>query len=113
MELTWAGDKLNVAVTGIKQRAAVLLAITETDLTTNVARGENGGRVLHHAAVVRKLIRLGEAKDGTFSSATTVTPDSSWKPDSVKVVVFVQDERTGAVIGAQAIALSKQPRTSL
>ena len=109
VQLSWNADKLNVAVYETAQHAAtVLLAITETNLTTNVERGENSGRVLHHAAVVRKIISLGDLKSSRLESSTAITPDVSWKTQNLKAVVFVQDKGTGAVIGAQSIPFPKR-----
>lgn len=47
----------------------VLLAITEDNLRSNVLRGENGGRLLKHTAVVRRLSVIGKISsqdDRTF-----------------------------------------------
>src|SRR6185369_6407543 len=40
-------------------RADVILAITESGLMSNVARGENAGRRLTHSAVTRQMIKMG------------------------------------------------------
>ena len=51
--------------------AEVWLAITETGLHSSVTRGENAGQELRHAAVVRSMRKIGEAKpdrDVSFSS---------------------------------------------
>ena len=42
-------------------RADILVAVTEDQLRSDVKRGENHGRVLAHAAVVRQLTTIGEA----------------------------------------------------
>src|SRR5690349_19716383 len=42
--------------------AEVWLAITEKGLQSDVKRGENAGQELRHAAVVRSLRKIGEAK---------------------------------------------------
>ena len=39
--------------------ANLYLAVTESELSTNVARGENAGRTLAHRNVVKQLVRLG------------------------------------------------------
>src|SRR6266404_3670187 len=43
----------------------VLLAITEDNLRSNVLRGENGGRLLKHTAVVRRLTVIGRMSPET------------------------------------------------
>ena len=105
VKLSWKDDgTLNVAVTDSTSHAAtVLLAITESDLTTKVGGGENGGRELHHSAVVRRLAELGKLKDRNFASTTKIQRDSHWNPQRLKAVVFVQELHTGAVLGAQSI----------
>ena len=103
--LAWVGEKLRIQVTDHGSHSGdILLAVTESDLTTRVERGENGGRVLHHAAVVRQLSRLGQLKDAEFASTASIPADPSWKKENLKAVVFVQDERTREVLGASAIA---------
>jgi len=52
----------------------VWLVVTETGLHSAVTRGENAGEDLHHAAVVRSMRKIGEAKaDGE----TSFTGDAS------------------------------------
>lgn len=86
--------------------AEVMLAITESGLLSNVLRGENSGRKLTHAAVTRKLIRLGVIKDKTFSAEPNVNLDSAWKRQNMKAVAFVQERISRRVLGAAAISLA-------
>lgn len=48
-------------------RADVLLAITESGLMSNVARGENGGRRLTHSAVTRRMVKVGTIEGKAFN----------------------------------------------
>jgi len=62
-------DQLNIQVkapTPSGGNTLVMLAITEDNLTTQIGAGENGGRTLHHAAVVRELRELGKVHEGSF-----------------------------------------------
>src|SRR5437899_1342401 len=52
--------------------AGVLLVLTEDNLTTKVGSGENGGRTLHHAAVVREFRQLGKLSNGSFEATVPV-----------------------------------------
>src|SRR6476661_624252 len=63
-------EQLNIQVKGAAStgNALVMLAITEDNLTTQVGSGENGGRTLHHAAVVRELRQLGRLHEGSFEA---------------------------------------------
>ncbi len=81
--------------------AEVWLAITERNLSTRVERGENGGRTLAHAPVVRALQKLGLAASGAFHGAVPLEVSSSWKPEAVRAVVFVQRARSKRIIGAE------------
>jgi len=86
--------------------AEVMLAITEDNLVTNVAGGENGGRTLHHAAVVRELRRLGDLRGSNFSSTVPLKLDKTWKRDDLRAVVFVQGGASGMIFGAASLPLS-------
>src|SRR5260221_13630904 len=66
-----ATDQLTVQVKASVSAngASVVMAITEDNLATKVRRGENGGRGLHHAAVVRERRVRGPPQDGRFATA--------------------------------------------
>lgn len=86
----------------------VLLAITESNLATNVRSGENGGRRLAHSGVVRTLVNAGKIdpkKDGTFSAEAQVPLAKSWKRENLRAVLFVQDHVTKKVLGVAAVSL--------
>jgi hypothetical protein len=86
----------------------VLLAITESGLATDVARGENAGHNLKHSAVVRKLIPIGKLKSGkTFAADPVVKFAREWKPENLGAVVFVQERSSGKVLGAAELGLKK------
>jgi hypothetical protein len=109
--LSWHADKLTVEAHGSGNRAAeVLLAVTENGLSSAVAHGENGGRTLRHSGVVRELRRIGSLNHGQFSTTVTVKPQTDWKPEQLRIVVFAQDAANGEVIGAAA--LDFQPVTA-
>lgn len=85
------------------ESAELFLAITESGLHSQVPRGENAGRRLDHTGVVRSLTILG-ATDG--KAAFTATPELripfGWNRANLKAVVFVQERRSGRVLGAAA-----------
>lgn len=90
--------------------AQVVLAITEDNLTTQVGSGENGGRTLHHAAVVRELRQLGRLREGSFEANVPLKLDKEWKRNDLRAVVFVQEGGTGKIapgkiLGASSFAL--------
>src|ERR1700730_6368905 len=100
---------LAVRVDGLPERwkgsARVLLAITESGLRSNVASGENAGRHLTHSAVVRRLSLLGDINSGegrVFAAQPVERIEKTWKRDSLRAVVFVQDRSSLRVLGASA-----------
>lgn len=86
--------------------ADVMLAITESGLLSNILRGENSGRKLTHAAVTRKLIRIGTIKGKGFSAEPGIDLDRAWKRQNMKAVAFVQERASRRVLGAAAIKLA-------
>ncbi|WP_260738925.1 DUF1223 domain-containing protein [Tunturiibacter lichenicola] len=69
--------------------------------TTNVRNGENGGRRLQHAGVVRSLQRIGNLKqlnNAPLSFSLTAPADANIA--DMRIVVFAQQSGPGKVIGA-------------
>ena len=88
--------------------AEVWLAITETGLHSSVTRGENAGHELSHAAIVRSIRKIGEAKpdrDVSFSGDTAIPIRAEWKRENLKVVTFVQEKNSLRILGAAEISL--------
>jgi hypothetical protein len=89
--------------------AEVWLAITETGLHSSVTRGENAGHELRHAAVVRSMRKIGEAKpdrDVSFSSSdAAVSLRKEWNRDRLKAVAFVQEKNSLRILGSAEISL--------
>ena len=86
----------------------VWLAITESRLHSAVTRGENAGEDLHHASVVRVLRKIGVAdqnKESSFSGDLAVNMEPTWKRESLRVVVFVQEKKSHQILGAAAARL--------
>lgn len=86
--------------------ADVLLAITESDLSTSVARGENAGRRLGHVGVARTLSVIGAAAGETFKAEPSVSIDGGWRREKLRAVVFVQERASKRVLGAASIKLA-------
>ena len=85
-------------------QAEVWLAVVEDWLHSSVTGGENAGHVLYHAAVVRSLHKIGVAAAkgdaAAFTGDTRVKFKSSWKRENLHVVVFVQEKKSLAILGA-------------
>lgn len=90
--------------------AEVLLAITETNISSQVVRGENTGRKLNHTAVVRELRSLGSVASSTkpFETETTVMLGKDWKRGNLKAVTFVQERKQKRILGAALVNLAER-----
>lgn len=94
----------NLATAGARGDANVMLAVTEDGLHSSVSAGENAGRNLYHAAVLRSLHKIGVAKANgdspSFSGETRVKFNSHWKRANLHVVAFVQEKHSLKILGA-------------
>lgn len=116
VKLTLAdSDRLEVEIEPARGIAdsAILLAITEDDLRTEVKRGENSGRELRHTAVVRVLDAL-DTFDGSKAArySRTLELDPGWKRQEVRVAVIVQERESRRIVGASSLPLQTNPLTS-
>ncbi|HLK22147.1 MAG TPA: DUF1223 domain-containing protein [Bryobacteraceae bacterium] len=97
--------ELSVQVTnnGKIRNSNVFLAVTESDLSTNVSRGENSGRLLRHGPVVRSFGVIGklDAKGSNAGAITnTLRLPREWKRENLRAVVFVQERESYKITGA-------------
>ncbi len=84
------------------QLPEVWLALTESGLQSRVSSGENAGRTLVHAPVVRAMRKLGVVDGRAFHVEAPLDANLSWRPRALRVVVFVQDPTTRRILGAGA-----------
>jgi hypothetical protein len=89
-------------------RADLLVAITEDRLRTEVKRGENQGRTLTHAAVVRDMRTVAEGVSSSSAAEATIKLSSDWARPNLKVVAFVQERGSRRVL-ATAVATIARP----
>jgi hypothetical protein len=95
---------ISVSGTSTLQKAELYAALVDRMATTQVLRGENGGRTLHHVSVVRAMERIG-AMDALGQGAVGFTlraPKDSSAAGS-RVVVFAQ-RSDGAIVGVSSAA---------
>jgi hypothetical protein len=84
----------------------VFLAITETNLETDVRGGENSGHRLRHVGVVRNLSSVGHfdtRKGGAYDADAKLNLKPEWRAENLKLVMFVQDRSNRKIIGATTL----------
>jgi len=97
----------------IGERADVLVALTEDQLTTDVQRGENRGRLLKHVAVVRSLTVLGSFTAlNVFSATTSIPLSSSWAIRNLAAVAFVQERQSRRIVGSGSATVDRRRNES-
>jgi hypothetical protein len=87
--------------------ADLLVAVTEDGLRTEVKRGENHGRTLTHAAVVREMVTVAPVTGAGGPVRATLRMDADWRRDALKIVAFVQQRRSRRVIATAALPIEK------
>ncbi len=104
------------AAVSAKGSADLVVAVTEDGVVSHVRRGENGGRTLRHAAVVRSLTTIGALPKGERSiSANALIPLSrDWPPQHLQIVAFLQERASRRILGAGATAVAgaQQPAST-
>jgi hypothetical protein len=85
--------------------ADLLVAVTEDHLRTEVKHGENQGRTLTHAAVVRDLVTVAGVKGSGEPVRATLRIDPQWRRDALKIVAFVQQRHSRHVLATAVLPL--------
>lgn len=92
---------------GAAADVVLFLALTQNGLVSEVRRGENAGRRLHHDFVVREWRGPFALHAGSAAIRETLPALDPPAPSGAKVVALVQNRATGEVL--QALALSLCP----
>jgi hypothetical protein len=87
-------------------QAVVYFALAQDSAASDVLRGENKGRRLHHVAIVRRIQQVGSVKNHA-AFAKDVPLAGSGDPKRMRIIVFVQEPGSGQVWGAAMLAESK------
>lgn len=102
-----SGNSFQVLVRTPNEKGKVYLAVTEDGLSSEVKGGENGGRTIHHAGVVRELRTIGSVSKGEFQKKVEVPLQRDWNAANLKLVVFMQQGDSGPILGATSIRLNE------
>lgn len=101
------GDTVEVrigALAGVKQPATVWLAHTLSARTVNIAKGENGGKVVTYHNVVRDFSAVGKWSGEAMTLELPARGAPGENTDGV--AVWVQTGNPGPVLGAAQLKLS-------
>ncbi|OQP57223.1 hypothetical protein A3860_11745 [Niastella vici] len=79
------------------------IALVQRQAVTNVQRGENAGRQLHHVNIVRELKSV--LLHGPASGTIRLTIPDRLSSNEVAVIAFTQDENSMAITGAGELAI--------
>ncbi|HEX4166099.1 MAG TPA: DUF1223 domain-containing protein [Bryobacteraceae bacterium] len=86
---------------GAEGPVTVYVAVAENKVQSNIAGGENGGRSLTQVAIVRALAAVGAMKGGSsFLKDITIPMPSGAGSSGVRVVAFLQDDKSRQIVGA-------------
>lgn len=89
----------------------VWLAVTEKGLRSEVSRGENAGKNLSHASIVRWMRKVGvldaRKPSSPFAGNTSVKLKPAWKLDNLRVVALVQEKKSKRILGAATLRITK------
>jgi hypothetical protein len=84
----------------------VILALADESDQSTVRGGENGGRILTHVAVVRKITQVGTTdRTGVFSKDVKVSIEKA-NPHNLRIVAIVQEPAVGRVLGLATARLA-------
>lgn len=104
MRLIIEKGKLKVEISNLagRETATVFLATGENELSSKVGGGDNSGKTLVHASIVRELMSLGTipATAQNFAAETFLQPKPEWKTENLKIVVFVQENFSRRIVAA-------------
>jgi len=99
-------DGAQLHIQGEAVPAGVLwVAVTEAGLETTATRGENRGRRLLHAPVVRSFRELGRNPAGAVQKELGLEVDRAWTRAKLQVVAAVQDPVSGTILALGSTAL--------
>jgi hypothetical protein len=98
---------LDVDVKSVNAQATtgdLYVALTESELTSHVLRGENSGATLHHDNTVRLWFGPIALNSGSAHLHQEVSLPSAWNRQHLQAVAFVQEPHQGRVLQAVSTA---------
>jgi hypothetical protein len=92
--------------------AGLWLVLTESGLSSRVERGENRGRTLFHAPVVRSLERLSVVSAEGWTGTVRLPIAQAWRRGNLTVVAFAQERATGRVVAVGTARVPAAPEAA-
>ena len=83
-------------------KANIYMAHAVEEATSDVLRGENKGRRLHHVSIVKELRQI-----GTIDQHSGFKTQLTLPPGAERLIVFAQERGNGRVWGAAMFTVSK------
>jgi len=106
------GGHVSVTMTNLPKvahgdHADIVIMVTESGLSSDVKGGENHGKILKHAPVVRYLATIGRigADETSGSARADLAIDGSWQRDHLAIVAFAQENKGRAILASASAAL--------
>lgn len=94
------------AVPGNKGRVNLYIALAAGEVRSEVKRGENANRALTHVAVVKTLVSAASLSPGSILNGDFNVPlPQTLDPHGLRVVAFLQVDKSHAIIGATRTSL--------
>jgi hypothetical protein len=110
-----ADGSVTFTVHAYDSKSSLVAAVAENATVSEVLRGENKGRTLHHVAVVRVLKDFGSGKaDGrplALAGSSLQAAEKSGTP--LRLVVFLVNRRNNHVTGVAEQTLNTSPSSSV
>lgn len=88
---------LEASLNDVKNNLVLNVAIVERDLVREIARGENGGKTLHHDNVVRSFVSS-NVRD--YTTKTEIRFPKDINLDRASLIVYAQDSQSLKIYGA-------------
>lgn len=99
------GTTVQVVIRGPVEPGEAFLAVVEDGLETAVRGGENSGRKLEHAAVVRDWHALGQIGKSEWHTTVRLKIPADAKKEHLQLVAFLQDPKSGKILGLSSSPL--------
>jgi len=103
VQITQQGVNLKYQTVGVATHSSLILAVIQESATTEVKRGENGGRTLSHVQIVRSL----QAVDFDQRNGGTAHIDLPGRLNlkNSELIAFLQNNSTGEIMAATKVSL--------